>query len=449
MALTQVSTNGVKDGSLLNADINASAAIAGSKLNPVGLSSVSIGTTTAGEGTADDLTISTTGHTGITIRSGTSSEGNIFFADGTSGNARFRGMVRYFHDNDALAFNTAATERMRLDSSGRLLLGTTTAGHADLDDLTIATSGNTGITIRSGTSNFGILGFADGTSGNTQYRGVIQYSHSSDFMQFNTADAERMRIHSNGAVSIANTRSYYGALNVEAGVITSDSSAIDIKASGTNKQILSFGDHNTISGELRLTNSSHVGLGTSSDHPFTFYTGTGRTERMRIASNGNALFHTTTNDNTIAGAGGIQLSDDANGSFIRISKKNTQAVPAIEFHNPNGRVGQIIPSGTSTSYSTSSDYRLKENATAISDGITRLKTLKPYKFNFKSDASKTLDGFFAHEVTAVPEAITGTKDQVDSDNKPVYQGIDQSKLVPLLVAAVQELITKVETLEAA
>ena len=76
-------------------------------------------------------------------------------------------------------------------------------------------------------------------------------------------------------------------------------------------------------------------------------------ERMRIANNGNALFHTTTNDNTIAGAGGIQLSDDANGSFIRISKKTTQAVPAIEFHNANGRVGQIIPSGTSTSYSTS------------------------------------------------------------------------------------------------
>ena len=65
------------------------------------------------------------------------------------------------------------------------------------------------------------------------------------------------------------------------------------------------------------------------------------------------------------------------------------------------------------SYSTSlSDYRLKENAVAISDGITRLKTLKPYRFNFKADADKTVDGFFAHEVTAVPEAISGTKDEV-------------------------------------
>ena len=106
--------------------------------------------------------------------------------------------------------------------------------------------------------------------------------------------------------------------------------------------------------------------------------------------------------------------------------------------------------------------RLKENINAITDAITRLKTLKPSRFNFKADASTTLDGFLAHEVTAVPEAVTGTKDEVvtqalinageykqEALNNPIYQGIDQSKLVPLLVAAVQELIGKVEKLEAA
>ena len=105
---------------------------------------------------------------------------------------------------------------------------------------------------------------------------------------------------------------------------------------------------------------------------------------------------------------------------------------------------------------------MKENAVAISDGISRLKTLKPYRFNFKADESTTLDGFFAHEVTAVPEAVSGIKDEVVTQamidagdykegtlNDPIYQGIDQSKLVPLLVAAVQELIGKVEALEAA
>ena len=90
---------------------------------------------------------------------------------------------------------------------------------------------------------------------------------------------------------------------------------------------------------------------------------------------------------------------------------------------------------------------MKENVAAISDGITRLKTLKPCRFNFKADASTIVDGFLAHEVTAVPEAIAGTKDEVDSDNNPVYQGIDQSKLVPLLTAALQEAVAKIETLE--
>ena len=123
-------------------------------------------------------------------------------------------------------------------------------------------------------------------------------------------------------------------------------------------------------------------------------------------------------------------------------------------------VGSIKSTTNSTSFNTTSDYRLKENAVAIADGITRLKTLKPYRFNFKDSPSKTVDGFFAHEVTAVPEAINEEKDAVitqamiDSGDAPdgnlgdpIYQSIDQSKLVPLLTAALQEAITKIETLE--
>ena len=75
---------------------------------------------------------------------------------------------------------TSNTERMRIDSSGRLLLGTTTEGEAAADDLTIATSGHTGITIRSGTSNFGNLFFSDGTSGGAEYAGYVQYNHSTN-----------------------------------------------------------------------------------------------------------------------------------------------------------------------------------------------------------------------------------------------------------------------------
>ena len=90
----------------------------------------------------------------------------------------------------------------------------------------------------------------------------------------------------------------------------------------------------------------------------------------------------------------------------------------------------------------------------LTGAITRLKTLKPKRFNFISNPSVTLDGFLAHEVTAVPEAVIGTKDEVATEDSedyskgdPIYQQLDQSKLVPLLVAALQEAVARIEALE--
>ena len=148
------------------------------------------------------------------------------------------------------------------------------------------------------------------------------------------------------------------------------------------------------------------------------------------------------------------------------------------FKNGGSTVGEIRTSTTATQYITSSDYRLKENVTSITDGIVRVKQLKPSRFNFIADKDTTLDGFLAHETqTVVPEAISATKDATrdigtikDADGnvidtnveesvkedgqtwektatENVYQGIDQAKLVPLLTAALQEAITKIETLE--
>ena len=184
--------------------------------------------------------------------------------------------------------------------------------------------------------------------------------------------------------------------------------------------------------------------------------GTNNLEHMRVTNTGRLLIGSTSvySDNFI-GNGIIQFdAKQANRNAMTIRAKNSDAsafttsnVCAVGFVNGNGVVGQIAVSGSATSYLTSSDYRLKENAVAISDGITRLKTLKPYRFNFKADPTTTVDGFFAHEVTAVPEAITGTKDAVDSDDNILPQGIDQSKLVPLLTAALQEAVGKIEVLE--
>ena len=118
------------------------------------------------------------------------------------------------------------------------------------------------------------------------------------------------------------------------------------------------------------------------------------------------------------------------------------------FRNGNGQVGSIETNGSATSFNTSSDYRLKENVVDLGGAIDRVKQLAPKRFNFIANPNKTVDGFLAHEAqTVVPEAVTGTYNKVDDNGNAVMQGIDQSKLVPLLTAALQEAIAKIETLE--
>ena len=119
------------------------------------------------------------------------------------------------------------------------------------------------------------------------------------------------------------------------------------------------------------------------------------------------------------------------------------------FGNGNSWIGSITTSGSATAYNTSSDYRLKENVTPITDALSRINQLKPSRFNFISESDKTVDGFLAHEVQEIiPEAISGEKDALNEDGTPNYQGIDQSKIVPLLVAAIQEQQTIIEELKA-
>ena len=182
-------------------------------------SRVLLGTTTEGNVAADDLTIATDANTGITLRSGSSSNGNIFFSDATSGNAELSGYIQYDHSSNYMRFGTNEDERLRIDSSGRLLLGTTTEGVSNADDLTIATSSDTGITIRSGTSSSGRIFFSDGTSGTDEYTGGFEYAHNDNSMRFFTnGGTERLRIDSSGKVNIGNTgTNWVGKLNIGSG----------------------------------------------------------------------------------------------------------------------------------------------------------------------------------------------------------------------------------------
>jgi len=171
-------------------------------------------------------------------------------------------------------------------------------------------------------------------------------------------------------------------------------------------------------------------------------------EAMRIDSSGNLLVGTTSVLSGSVDGANICVNPINEGS-IRVSRNSGSNSNQITFWNTNGKVGSITTVSTSTAYNTSSDHRLKENVVELTGATDRLKQLNPSRFNFIADADTTVDGFLAHEVQAiVPEAITGEKDAVDADGNPEYQGIDQSKLVPLLTAALQEALDEITDLKA-
>lgn len=145
-------------------------------------------------------------------------------------------------------------------------------------------------------------------------------------------------------------------------------------------------------------------------------------------------FNGTTNNGVV-----LETTRDATGStYIRFNDSDSAAI------------GSISQDGASTvTYSTSSDYRLKENVNYDFNALERLNELKPCRFNFIKDGpDRVVDGFLAHEVSPyVPESILGEKDAVNEDGSIKPQGIDQSKIVPLLVKSVQELSAKIDELE--
>ena len=148
------------------------------------------------------------------------------------------------------------------------------------------------------------------------------------------------------------------------------------------------------------------------------------------------------------GALHIDKTPFGGGTGIYLNNTNSQAWIGMRFQTGGSTVGYISVGTSSTSYVTSSDYRLKENVVYDWDATTRLKQLKPARFNFIADADTTVDGFLAHEAQAVvPECATGTHNEVDDDGAAVMQGIDQSKLVPLLVKTIQELEARITALE--
>ena len=308
-----------------------------------------------------------------------------------------------------------------------------------------------------------------GTDGNTAvgHLSLFNFDNSSGGTGKNTA------VGSNAGNAITT-----GAKNTLIGCYDGNSGGLDIRTSDNNV-VLSDGDGNI---RLYVDSGGAVGIGTTvplakldvggsvrtdagststpaillDDTNTGFYKAatneigmvTDGTERVRIDSSGAVGIGTTSPTGTALSLKGSlpPLVIDNNSAVDSAVFKNT-----VRFRDHEGNtVANISMHEAAVQYNTSSDHRLKENVESMTGAISRVKQLAPKRFSWIAanlDAPN-VDGFMAHEAqTVVPEAVSGTHNEVDDDGNAVMQGIDHSKLVPLLTGALQEAIAKIETLE--
>jgi hypothetical protein len=149
------------------------------------------------------------------------------------------------------------------------------------------------------------------------------------------------------------------------------------------------------------------------------------------------------------GGGGTTCNFSGSNEIFNFNQRDGQGTTQIDFRNGNVERGRIEWTTSATTYNTTSDYRLKENVTSLSNSLSKLSLLEPKQFNFISDPEDVRIGFIAHEVQdVVPQAVSGEKDAVREDGTPKYQGLDHSMLVPLLVGAIKEQQSIIEDLKA-
>ena len=434
---------------------------------------VAIGTVTEGYADyADNLTIADTADCGLTIRSGISSQGNIYFSDGTSGTDEYEGIIQYLHSVNAMAFGVAdGVERMRIDSSGRV--GINTTAFADSATALYIKNGATGnehtfFDIECNTNESCRVRFSE--DGST-YPGEIRYTTLAHELQFYVSSAQRMFIDNTGRIGI-NTDTFNDA--AEAMRVNGPSGQADtmltIKSNnnGTGHSILNFGDDDFNEGRIRYDHSNNSmdffvndAESVSIDSNNNVYMGDpadyGNSNYGQTSGNGNFLFR---RDSGSSGGAVILTTDSDNGwanmYLNRFDWDTSDDSRFINFFKNGVSISSIELNGAGTqiAYNTGSDYRLKENVVSLTGAIDRLKQLQPKSFNLIDDPENNpIDGFLAHEAsTVVPYAVTGTKDQMrveeDGSEVPAMQGMDYGKVTPLLTAALQEAISEIESLKA-
>jgi hypothetical protein len=330
--------------------------------------------------------------------------------------------------NTPMLFETNNTEKMRIDASGNVGIGITDPDQA----LEIGAGGK--LKLSRADNSRSMLLYTNNADCVIQSDTDPLHLQSANRMTFATnGSSERMRIDTSGNVGIG-TSSPLSKMTIAQ---TAGNTALTFQQTNNGTTNFLIGCQYNVGNAFEITPSTAAG-GSTFNSP-----------ALVVHSSGNVGIGTT-NSNPVNIAN-HRLVVELNSSTAGIAVGADGLVDSrqvMTFYNDNGTTGTIVTSGSSTAYNTSSDYRLKENVEYTWNATTRLKQLKPARFNFIADADTIVDGFLAHEVSSiVPEAITGTKDEVDSDGNPEYQGIDHGKLVPLLVKTIQELEARITELE--
>jgi len=345
------------------------------------------------------------------------------------------------------------SERMRIDSSGNVGIGLSTP----TAPLHVSSSG-TGAEDIFRVSNVAGGAFQvrceDLAAANPTW---TLRTFANEPMAFAISTTEAMRINSSGNVGIGTTSPQYLGHFVDGDVAIVDTDATN----NAEKQSLLFGGASGESASLAGITGYRGASSSEGELIFKTNGGSGITERMRIDNSGNALMGGSNLPdafpaNNTSGYGVTLLANPNQKGRIAVLGdddcglnvgRHTGTGNVAQWYYSGSIVGSVSVTASATAYNTSSDYRLKEDVQPMVGATDRLMALNPVNFAWKADGSR-VDGFLAHEAQeVVPEAVTGSKDAVDAEGNPEYQGIDQSKLVPLLTAALQEALQKIETLE--
>jgi hypothetical protein len=398
---------------------------------------VGIGTSSPSDYYSNNLVVSVGAEGGITIAStATTNENYINFADGTTGTERYRGMISYDHSDDSMAFRTLSLERLRIDSSGKLGIGTsspvnklhllnagTTAisnGIANSGAIIDGGSGNAALNLITGDAGTCYVNFGDSTDSNI---GRIFYQHSDNSMVFSSNVTERMRIDASGNVGIGSNNPSFAT-----------GSGLEIqRTSATATMRLEYTGSNAFELSAEVGQNTYNAV-SSLPHVFEI----GSVEKMRLDASGNLLVGTTSSFGGLINVP-VTTSDEA----MVTESNSTSASTHLNFRNSNGFVGSISTSGSATAYNTSSDQRLKENIADAPSASEDIDAIQVRSFDWKADGEHQKYGMVAQELLEVaPEAVSAPEDPED------MMGVDYSKLVPMMLKEIQSLRARINALEA-